>query len=71
MLLKLKSKYSINYKLQSFNSCFFVAKVEILFYFLLLAKCNFSTLINHLTNMCRTSYEPTVLEVRISPPRTL
>jgi hypothetical protein len=29
-----------------------VAKVEILFYFILLAECNFATLINHLANMC-------------------
>ena len=32
-------------------------------HFLLLAECNFSTLINYSTNMCRTSYEPTVLKL--------
>jgi hypothetical protein len=39
---------------------FFVAKVEF-FILLFLAECNFSTLFNYSTNMCRTSYEPTVV----------
>ena len=30
-------------------------------YFIFLAKCKFSTLINYSTNMCRTSYEPTII----------
>ena len=37
-----------------------VAKVEIVYFFLFLAECNFPTLINYSANMCRTSYEPTV-----------
>jgi hypothetical protein len=37
-----------------------VAKVETV-YVLFLDECKISTLINYLTNMCWTSYEPTVL----------
>ena len=36
-----------------------VAKVKILVYFLILAECNFP--LNYSTNMCCTSYEPTVM----------
>ena len=43
-----------------------VAKVEILVFFLFLAKCKFSTLINYSTKMCWTSYEPTVRKVDVS-----
>ena len=56
----MKSKYGTNYNLQSFNNCFFVAKVESLFYFSFFSRVHFSTLINYSANMCRTSYEPTV-----------
>ena len=41
-----------------------VAKVEFFFSFLFIAECNFSTLIDYSTNMCWTSYEPTLVDSR-------
>ena len=41
--------------------CWKCSKSQNFIYFLLLAECKLSTLINYSTNMCRTSYEPTVV----------
>ena len=40
--------------------CWKCSKSQNFIYFLFLAECYFSTLINYSTNMCRASYEPTV-----------
>ena len=61
MLLKFfKKKLDLFLKL-SLNVVENVTKVEILYIFFFEAECHFSTLIDYSTNMCWTSYEPTVL----------
>ena len=60
MLLRIFKENLDFFSKLSFNVVENVAKVEILIFFLFLAECHFSTLINYSTNMCWTSYEPTV-----------